>query len=36
MVYWAAVFITTRRLTRCENRENLAESVGFELDRPER
>ena len=31
MVYWAAVFIMTRRLTRYENRENLAEGVGFEL-----
>ena len=31
MVYWAAVFIMTRRLTRYENRENLAEGVGLEL-----
>jgi len=27
MVYWAAVFIMTRRLTRYENRENFAEGA---------
>jgi hypothetical protein len=40
MVYWAAVFIMTRRLTRYENREILRRAwdsnSAIGLDRPER
>jgi len=40
MVYWAAVFIMTRRLTRYENRKILRRAwdsnSAIGLDRPER